>query len=69
VVTKGRYQTKRNETIVPYAKFTVVDTTGTTLGARFICATDTEKRADLVASALNFNHKPSDYGYELTTGE
>ena len=63
--TKGRYQTKQNQSTHPPTRFSVIDTTGKTLGERSVCFTDTEKKADQVASALNFNHKPSEYGYKL----
>jgi hypothetical protein len=59
-----RYQTIKNKTSTPF-KFSVIDTDGKTLGDRFVCVTDTETKADFVASALNFNHRPRDYGYKL----
>lgn len=65
MVTKGRYQTKENKTTVPFARFSIVDTEGTTQGQRFIATTDTERKADHVASALNFNYRPRDYGFKL----
>ena len=66
MTSKGRYQTKLNkQTSWPFAKFSVIDTTGKTLGERSVCFTDTEQKADQVASALNFNYKPSEYGYKL----
>jgi hypothetical protein len=70
MVTKGRYQTAENEQERwPFAKFSVNDTEGKTLGERFICATDSEKKADQIAGALNFNYKPSEYGYKLVDDE
>lgn len=66
MVTKGRFQSMENTSYAPpYARFSVTDTEETTLGTRFICTTDTEEKADQVANALNFNAKPSDYGYKL----
>lgn len=64
MVTKGRYQTIKNVTTYPGARFSIVDTEGRTLGDRFIATTDTEAKADHVASAMNFNYRPSDYGFK-----
>lgn len=50
----NRFQTKASKNpSAPYGKFSVINTNGETLGERFVCATDTEEKADLVASALN----------------
>lgn len=66
MVTKGRFQTTKNEQARwPFAKFSVTDTEMKTLGTRFICTTDDEIKADQVANALNFNANPRAYGYKL----
>jgi len=52
-VEEGRFQVKRTKSTYPPAKFAVIDTTGKTLGERFVCTTDTIEKADIVASALN----------------
>lgn len=49
----NRYQVVKNKSTHPPTRFSVVDTEGTTLGERYICATDTEQKANQVASALN----------------
>lgn len=62
-VTKGRFQTHENKN--EFFKWSVVDTEGKTLGERFMCGTREEIDATRIANALNFNFKPSDYGYKL----
>jgi hypothetical protein len=69
MTNKGRYQTVQTESsigsIQPFARYQVIDTHGSTLGERFVAASDTELKADLIAHALNFNYKPGSYGYKL----
>lgn len=65
MTTKGRYQTNKNKSTHPPTRFSINDTHGKTLGERFVCCTDTEQKADMIAHALNFNYKPSEYGYKL----
>lgn len=62
---KNRYQTVKNMSSYSLTRFSVIDTEGTTLGERHVCTTDTEQKANQVSSALNFNNRPSEYGYKL----
>ena len=61
--TKGKYQTHENKN--DFFKWSVIDTDGKTLGERHMCACREEDKATQIANALNFNHKPGDYGYDL----
>lgn len=63
MVTKGRYQTHENKN--KFFSWSVVDTEGKTLGERHMCACKEEDKATHIANALNFNLKPSEYGYRL----
>lgn len=62
-ITKGRYQTLENKN--EFFKWSVIDTEGKTLGERFMCACREEIDATHIANALNFNYKPSDYGFRF----
>lgn len=64
MVTKGRYQTVHDKKTPSMWKFWVKDTEAAP-SAWVICTTHTEQLADRVADAMNFNNKPSEYGYKL----
>lgn len=60
-ITSGRFQTHQNKnSVLPWS---VIDTTGKTLGERHMCACRNEIKATVIASALNFNERPEDYDY------
>jgi hypothetical protein len=65
MVTKGRYQTVKNANDKSMWKFFIRDTDTEGNSSNVVCVAADEQKADHVASALNFNNKPSEYGYKL----
>lgn len=63
--TKGRYQTSRNANTKSIWEWWVRDTEAIHPVDKIVCTAHTEMKADQVAAAMNFNNKPSDYGYIL----
>ena len=62
-ITKGRFQTHENKS--KFFPWSVIDTEGTTLGERHMCACKDEIKATAIAGALNFNLNPGKHGYKL----